>query len=69
MRSDEVKKIPSVYVRDTLGDAAEISGHKLRLSVIAKIMKVGAPSLSELMGHISHTTLPYLAKWYKKSKG
>jgi len=68
MRTNEVKKILSAYGREALGDATQISGHKLRLSVIANIMKVGVPSLSELTGHISHTTRPYLAKWYKKSK-
>jgi hypothetical protein len=66
MRSDEVNNILSSYGREALGAAIQISGHKLRLSVFANIMKVRSPSSS--MGHISHTPLPYLAKWYKKSK-
>jgi len=68
MRADEMNKIISSYLREALGNVAQISGHKLRQSVIANMMKAGAPSLSELMRHVSHTTHPYLAEWMKKSK-
>ncbi|WP_408600519.1 tyrosine-type recombinase/integrase [Pseudomonas sp. PLMAX] len=67
MRSDEMNKIISFYQREALGDATRKSGHTLRLSVIANMMKADSPSLSELMKYISHTTHPYLAEWIKKS--
>lgn len=61
MRADEMNRIIVSYLREALGNDAQMSAHKIRLSVAASAFKAGAVSPSEMKGYLSHLAfLPYL---------
>jgi integrase len=69
MSSHKMNTIIGSYLSEALTDPAQRSVHRIRLSVIANIMKASALSLSELMGHTSSkTTFDYISGLREKPK-
>lgn len=69
MRADEINRIIVSYLREALGNDAQMSAHKIRQSVAASAFKACAVSPSEMKGYLSHLAfLPYLFGQKKKPK-